>query len=830
MNTEVAKSIIAEYKKAFQRVDKEERYKWEAIKCFQDNWNPDAENFESMLSAATAKATNLLDSKRYPRARSLDYAHKFPSETRKWFIDLFDENIALLQRIQRFIDTAKELDRMMADGKEHCQDVHTISVYLTFRYPEKYYFYMRTVFAAVARLLDVGNIPKEGQYENLPAYIEMAEEIRQIILQDSELRLLNQSRLDNTCYNDKNCTVLTQDIILFAQRTIPNAWIMAAGEGARLWDDFIGSNMIKIGWSKVGDLSSVSSKKQFENAIRKAYPEYSNEGGDTKSPDKAVAMLWNFSHEMKVGDIVFVKSGTAQIIGRGKIKSGYKFEEYGEYQHAREVEWTHKGKWGAPFTCPQSTLSKLSPDKCRQLEELISTEGSNGTKNSIHKSEETGSMNRQKNKIPYALNTIFYGPPGTGKTYELLEIAKNNFYEEVGQLTDAERNANMVADLGWWEVAALCLLDMGNSAKVPEIMAHPLMTAYLQNTSSQHPSNSIWGQLQIHTKDDCPNVKYSLERRSEPKVFFKNQDSTWTVDRDLLSEIQSDLLKLLEQYHAKPKATGIKRYQFITFHQSYSYENFVEGICAETDEDGNIRYDVKPGVFWKFCQLAQNDPEHSYALFIDEINRGNVSGIFGELITLIESDKRGVLHLMLPYSRKDFCIPKNLYIFGSMNTADRSIDALDSALRRRFSFEERVPKPELLLDPVFTPRHLHIDLCALLKAINRRVEFLLDRDHKIGHSCFMHIQADSYEKELTNLKNAFKNQIIPLLEDYFYGNLEKVRMVLGKKFIVSEEADGVLNSDCLMCDTDAVDFQDKTSLKVADISKLTEEDFKNLIK
>ena len=397
-------------------------------------------------------------------------------------------------------------------------------------------------------------------------------------------------------------------------------------------------------------------------------------------------------------------------------------------------------------------------------------------------------------------------------------------------MTDAERNADVVAGMTWWEATTLCLLDLGNSAKVPDIMAHPLMTAHLKNTSAQNPNSAVWAHLQIHTKDDCPSVNYSKERRSEPRVFTKSPDSVWTVDRDLLKEVRPDLLERLEQYHSKPKVTEIKRYQFITFHQSYSYENFVEGICAETDEDGNIRYDVKPGTFWKFCQQALNDPEHNYALFIDEINRGNVSGIFGELITLIESDKRGELHVILPYSKKDFFIPKNLYIFGSMNTADRSIDALDSALRRRFSFVEMVPKPELLSKPDSAPKYLHIDLCALLKALNRRVEFLLDRDHKIGHSYFMNIQGGSADEELARLKTAFKDQIIPLLEDYFYGNLEKVRMVLGERFIVPEETDGELTSECLMYDDDPGVFQDKNSLKVADIFELTEEDFRNLIK
>lgn len=433
-------------------------------------------------------------------------------------------------------------------------------------------------------------------------------------------------------------------------------------------------------------------------------------------------------------------------------------------------------------------------------------------------------------KIPYTLNTIFYGPPGTGKTRILLnEIAEKYFYEKVGQLTEAERNANVVADLNWWEVIALCLLDNGDSAKVPKIMEHPLIAAHLKNSMSNNPSSAVWGQLQIHTKEDCEHVKYDLARRADPKVFSKSQDSTWAVDRDLITAIRPDLLERLKQYRIAIGVSEIKRYQFITFHQSYSYENFVEGISAETDDNGNIHYDIKPGIFWTFCQKAQNDPDHKYALFIDEINRGNVSGVFGELISLIESDKRAKLHITLPYSKKDFYVPENLYIFGSMNTADRSIDALDSALRRRFAFVEMPPKPELLSSDEFKPKHISVDLCALLKALNRRVEFLLDRDHKIGHSYFMTIQAETAENELANLQASFKNQIIPLLEDYFYGNLEKVQMVLGRKFIVPDE-EQELTSACLMCGEDAVEFQDKVSLKVADLSTLNEADFAELIK
>lgn len=616
----------------------------------------------------------------------------------------------------------------------------------------------------------------------------------------------------------------SQDLWSEVEKKFTNSWLLAPGENAYLLDDFISSNMIKIGWNEVGDLSRFGDKSELTQRLKNEFDDY-----DKKSPDKVASMLWDFCHEIKVGHVVFLKNGVSQIVGRGVVKSEYKRLDSGDFENARDIEWTHVGTWDLPSQCARKSLSKLSPDKCSQYEKLLADSESISVETASAQGEIT-TMNKSNN-IPYALNTIFYGPPGTGKTRILLdEIAKKYFYEQVGQLTEAERNANVVAGLNWWEVVALCLLDNGDSAKVPKLMEHPLITAHLRNSNSQNPSSAVWGQLQIHTKEDCEYVKYDLARRAEPKVFSKDQDSTWTIDRELITQISPNLLDRLKQFHTALGTSEIKRYQFITFHQSYSYENFVEGISAETDDNGNIHYDVKPGSFWTFCQKAKNDPDHNYALFIDEINRGNVSGIFGELISLIESDKREKLSIVLPYSKMDFYVPKNLYIIGSMNTADRSIDVLDSALRRRFAFVEMPPKPELLQGPDFAPKHLSVDLSALLKALNRRVEFLLDRDHKIGHSYFMKIQAETAEAELENLQTAFQDQIIPLLEDYFYGNLEKVQMVLGTKFIVAEEEYAELTADCLMCGEDAAEFPEKICLKVADISKLTEADFCGLIK
>lgn len=217
--------------------------------------------------------------------------------------------------------------------------------------------------------------------------------------------------------------------------------------------------------------------------------------------------------------------------------------------------------------------------------------------------------------------------------------------------------------------------------------------------------------------------------------------------------------------------------QFVTFHQSYSYEEFVEGIKPYT-KDGQVIYEIADGIFKKICLLAQEDKENRYVLIIDEINRGNISKIFGELITLIEESKRisssEELKIKLAYSGiKDsdlFGVPNNLFIVGTMNSTDRSIALIDTALRRRFAFIEYKPIPEKLKTTTDG-----IELNKLISAINSKIEFLLDKDHLIGHAYFMQVQSKD------DLVGVFKNKILPLLEEYFYGDYNKIQLVLSDK-------------------------------------------------
>lgn len=259
------------------------------------------------------------------------------------------------------------------------------------------------------------------------------------------------------------------------------------------------------------------------------------------------------------------------------------------------------------------------------------------------------------------------------------------------------------------------------------------------------------------------------------------------------------------------------RIAFTTFHQSYGYEEFIEGIRPVMEDDvdaGGLQYKIVPGVFKAFCENAKEEKiqapsytkssitveknEKPYVFIIDEINRGNISKIFGELITLIEETKRlgeeEAMTAILPYSGSahPFEIPNNVYILGTMNTADRSIALMDTALRRRFNFIEMMPKDELLQDIVIENNGRKVNVQKMLKAINDRIEFLFDREHMIGHAFFWGLRKDPSLKRLSNI---FKKSVVPLLQEYFYDDYEKIQLVLGDtgksdarfKFILNEE-------------------------------------------
>ena len=225
-----------------------------------------------------------------------------------------------------------------------------------------------------------------------------------------------------------------------------------------------------------------------------------------------------------------------------------------------------------------------------------------------------------------------------------------------------------------------------------------------------------------------------------------------------------------------------ERVEFVTFHQNYAYEDFIEGIGPVLDQD-DLRYEIRHGVFKRIASRAREHPGKRHVLIIDEINRGNIAKIFGELITLIEPSKRSggedEAEVTLPYSQEPFSVPGNLYLVGTMNTADRGIALLDTALRRRFDFVEKMPDV----------RHVEADIenvdgRAMLKAMNERITVCLDREHQIGHTYLIGV------KTIDRLAEVFQRSIVPLLQEYFYDDWAKIRSVLNENPFIREHKVG----------------------------------------
>lgn len=441
-------------------------------------------------------------------------------------------------------------------------------------------------------------------------------------------------------------------------------------------------------------------------------------------------------------------------------------------------------------------------------------------------------------------NRILYGPPGTGKTHRLQGSTRRA--HDTPDPTAHEKRLELCESLPFWQVFALALLDLGRQADIRQLIEHP----YVQRRYTAQPlkaplRNIAWAEMQRHTVRESKMV--ALQIRTKPPLFDRQPDGKWIF----AVPVPDELIDLAEQLKpsaaARPKGAAT---HFVTFHPSYTYEDFIEGIrpvpASALEEGGEgVVYRVADGLLVRavqealrlarfsgtvdeFCRLTRSERQRHLAgaptltFCIDEINRGHVARIFGELITLIEHEKRlGMKDEMivhLPYSQRLFGVPANIEFIGTMNTADRSVEALDIALRRRFDFEECLPDTSLL---DFTVER--VEIARLLDAINQRLVRLYDHDHQIGHAYFLPLRE---EPTLDNLRRIFKHRILPLLQEYFHNDWGKIGLVLGDRFVREQAPNGA--AFAAFDDPRLADLQERRVYRLSPVESLTAADFRSI--
>lgn len=832
---EIVDKYINEVSANLDRHAADERYKFDALRHFQSTFNIDADDIAANLKAALSKVGNLaVGAGYYPVASICDIAANEPEAAREALRGLFLEDAPLIERMSQFQEVMAPLSQKHSSKTvsfPYNMDLRFMSLLLALHTPERNMYFKPTqvdiVYSAVYG-------EKTGTRAKDPNRADKATKLGEMLLAELSTRPEFHAISEAMGYPDDQNLWFAQDVIWEAAKSDSDddlsvllnkvkSYIVEHSDYTQgFWApedevyDAVNEFTDRFSPEALADMS--------DDDLLRYMPFNTASDKDT--------MSYYLEHHLVLRFYGGIGGGSAGKMGFYQGNDG-QWKDYRNkpvtredalVRRRRDVELLSIGKsylanndyrglrnfrnslsdqhdvWFFGLVWVRKYFAIIFPDKYLQLyssnllKKLETVSGISSIDrgpdddwvNWFEKTAMIGGIARELDVSNYALsnivyriieqelgdqstveseeeattmehisqNTIVYGPPGTGKTYGIAS------YKQA--LLDNQQSTFEGLIIGSVKDTLLYLFAKSdNTPQKPIDIWRSEQFQKLQEYNGRTKSNASAIRNELAYDDAL------FERIDDYGIKYKATEEGLEYIRSIIEE-QDDSSSSVDDF-----------YQFITFHQSYGYEEFIEGIRAETTDNGTIRYIVRDGVFKAFCRRAESDPDNKYLFVIDEINRANISKVFGELITLIEPSKRlgapEALTTTLPYSGETFGVPSNVYLLGTMNTADRSIALLDIALRRRFDFVELMPKPELLSSDLDG-----VNLQSLLIAINHKVSEEIDRNHQIGHSYLMGVGS------LTDLHRAWYQRVVPLLQEYFYDDTDDLRSVL-RSFVDGDE-------------------------------------------
>lgn len=779
------KDVLVAYKQNF--VSKqwgEEKYKWEAVKWFQDNWDVNAPDFAEMLNRSLDKTFNLLASNNnFPKGMIVGFAKSAPEEVRAMFIALFDESKDVFERLDAFkMQSSILLEKYGNGAAQHYQYENAISTYLWLRYPDKYYIYKFGEVKTVASELESDYRFKKGAYaDNIRNFLKLYDEISAALKEDTELVNLFQSQLTDTCYPDPELKTLTIDVGFYISRyysqkdSAPDttSWYGAdfdPGLSIEDWSKLLkdetvfttGAMEIMKRMKDYGGMASCTQlavkygeTKNFYNSGSVALarrvceatgvnPNTRDDGstqwwtilytGRDAGKDEDDSFIWKLRDELSAALDKADLSGIELYVAAapGEQDRGY------WWLNANPKIWSFADI--AVGEVQSYTLYNENGNKRRIFQNFLEAKAGDMI------------IGYESNPVKQivAIGRVIAEQDGEKLFFEKVEgLTSPIDYATLKGCPELERMEYFQNPQG-----SLFKLTRGEYDFILDMIRE-------ENPVAQEAS------VDAYTKSDFLDEVYMTEKRYENLVaVLRNK-------KNIILQGAPGVGKTFAARRLAWSMMGEKddsRIEFVQFHQNYSYEDFMMGY--KPVEDG---FELKYGIFYRFCQKAANQPDKEFFFIIDEINRGNMSKIFGELLMLIEKDYRGT-KATLAYNSLSFSVPKNLYIIGMMNTADRSLAMIDYALRRRFSFFE--------VEPGFDSEgFIHYqnglnnetlnELVNKVKDLNREISLdkSLGKGFCIGHSYFCGRDVCTEEW----LHSIVDYDILPMLSEYWFDDANKLQ-------------------------------------------------------